>query len=168
MRPREGNDGLSLYPADTPAIHEAILSITLVNSVCGKTLVIVDDEKSYVDLLAQLLTEHLSCPVATFTRPVEALAALPQLDVGMVVTDYYMPQLNGLEFILRARQVLPAVPFIIITGHGVHFSTDDYAHVPELRTVLHKPFKWRVLAEEVLRYWGGADGPSLKADATAR
>ncbi len=142
-------------------------SVTPVNSASGKTLVIVDDEKSYVDLLAQLLTEHLSCPVVTFTRPVEALAALPQLDVGMVVTDYYMPQLNGLEFILRARQILPVVPFIIITGHGVHFSPGDYAHVPELRTVLHKPFRWRALAEEILRYWGGSDGPLLKADATS-
>ena len=137
------------------------------NAVDGKTLVIVDDEKSYVDLLAQLLTEHLSCPVTTFTRPVEALAALPQIDVGMVVTDYYMPQLNGLEFILRARQIRPTAPFIIITGHGVHFSPDDYAHVPELRTVLHKPFKWRALAEEIVRYWGDAAGPSLKADATS-
>ena len=164
---RKGNGGLSLYPAETPANPCAGLSITPVNPVCGKTLVIVDDEKSYVDLLAQLLTEHMSCPVATFTRPVDALAALPQLAVGMVVTDYYMPQLNGLEFILRARQIWPAVPFIIITGHGVHFAPDDYAHVPELRTVLHKPFKWRALAEEIVRYWGDSDGPNLKADATS-
>jgi DNA-binding NtrC family response regulator len=127
----------------------------------------LDDEKSYVDLLAQLLTEHLNCPVATFTRPNAALAALPQLDEGLVVTDYYMPQLNGVEFILRARQIWPMVPFIIITGHGVHFAPDDYAHVPELRTVLHKPFKWRVLAEEIVRHWGDADGPRLKVDATA-
>ena len=89
------------------------------------------------------------------------------VDVGMVVTDYYMPQLNGLEFILRARQIWPTVPFIIITGHGVHFSPDDFAHVPELRTVLHKPFKWRALAEEIVRYWGDSDGPYLQADAIA-
>ena len=165
--PPERKGGLSLYPAATPGNHEATQPITPVNAASGKTLVIVDDEKSYVDLLAQLLTEHLSCPVVTFTRPVEALAALPQLDVGMVVTDYYMPQLNGLEFILRARQIHPAVPFIIITGHGVHFSPDDYCHVPELRTVLHKPFRWRALAEEILRHWGGSDGPLLKADATS-
>jgi DNA-binding NtrC family response regulator len=165
---RDQNDGLSLYPADTPANHDPTLSINPVNPVCGKTLVIVDDEKSYVDLLAQLLTENLSCPIAAFTRPVEALAALPELAVGMVVTDYYMPQLNGVEFIIRARQIWPTVPFIIITGHGVHFSPDDYTHVPELRTVLHKPFKWRVLAEEIVRYWGDSDSPFLKADATAR
>jgi len=144
------------------------LSITSVNPVCDKTLVIVDDEKSYVDLLAQLLTEHMHCPVVTFTRPVEALAALPQLAVGMVVTDYYMPQLNGIEFIIRARQIWPAVPFIIITGHGVHFSPNDYSHVPELRTVLHKPFRWRVLAEEIVRYWGDTDSPLLKADGGLR
>jgi len=135
---------------------------------CSKALVLVDDERSYVDLLGQLLTEYLSCPVSTFTRPIEALEALPQLNAGMVVTDYYMPQLNGLEFILRARSVLSNVPFIIITGHGVNFSQEDYTNVPELRSVLHKPFKWRVLADEVVRHWGDGGNLLVRSETAVR
>ncbi|HWA07905.1 MAG TPA: response regulator [Opitutaceae bacterium] len=123
------------------------------NSPAGKAIVIVDDEKSYVDLLSQLVKEHFVNPVVTFTRPLDALQALPQLNVGIVVTDYYMPQLTGLEFIVRARALKPGIPFLIITGHGVHLSAEDFSHLPELRAVLHKPLGWRQLTEAIAAHW---------------
>lgn len=137
------------------------------NAPVGKTIVIVDDEKSYVDLMTQMLVEHLSHPVVSFTRPLSALEALPSLDVGMVVTDYYMPQLNGIEFIIKARRIKPDIPFIIITGHGVHLSGEDFSNLPELKNVLHKPFGWRKLAEQIVRCWSGADVPVIKTDVVS-
>jgi DNA-binding NtrC family response regulator len=127
-----------------------------VNSPAGKAIVIVDDEKSYVDLLSQLVKEHFVNPVITFTRPLDALNALPLLNVGVVVTDYYMPQLTGLEFIIRARALKPGIPFIIITGHGVHLSEEDLSHLPELRAVLHKPLGWRQLTDAIAAHWPNA------------
>ena len=132
------------------------------NTSDRRTIVIVDDEKSYIDLLANMLAEHLSHPVVTFTRPLAALDALPCLDPGLIVTDYYMPQLNGLQFITRARALKPYTPFILITGHGVHLSNEELPEVPELRAVLHKPFGWRKLADEIIRCWSGTDVPSIK------
>ncbi len=123
------------------------------NAPAGKAIVIIDDEKSYVDLLSQLVKEHFVNPVITFTRPLDALQALPQINVGIVVTDYYMPQLTGLELIVRARALKPGVPFIIITGHGVHLTEEDFSHLPELRAVLHKPLGWRQLTESIATHW---------------
>ena len=114
---------------------------------------IVDDEKSYVDLLAELIKEHFVNPIVTFTRPLDALAALPSLNAGIVVTDYYMPQLTGLELIVRARALNPGLPFLIITGHGMHLSEEDFSHFPELRAVLHKPLGWRQLADAIVTHW---------------
>jgi len=115
--------------------------------------VIVDDEKSYVDLLAELIKEHFVNPIITFTRPLDALEALPSLNAGIVVTDYYMPQLTGLELIVRARALNPGLPFLIITGHGMHLSEEDFSHLPELRAVLHKPLGWRQLADAIVTHW---------------
>ena len=137
-----------------------------VNPSAGKAIVILDDEKSYVDLLAQLIKENFVNPVITFTRPLDALQALPQINVGIVVTDYYMPQLTGLEFIVRARALKPGIPFIIITGHGVHLSEDDFSHLPELRAVLHKPLGWRQLTESIASHWPNA-ARTVKTDAKA-
>jgi two-component SAPR family response regulator len=117
-----------------------------------KAIVMVDDEKSYVDLLAVMLTENLGCPVFAFTRPREALAALPTINVGVVVTDYHMPQMNGFEFVRQASPLVPNVPFILITGHSLHLVDHDLPVGSPLRAILPKPFGWRRLAEEIARH----------------
>ncbi len=62
--------------------------------------VIVDDESSYLDRLEPVLPAVLRCPVRTFTCPLAALGAWVQLDLCFLVTDYDMPQLNGLDLFL--------------------------------------------------------------------
>ncbi|HTO04193.1 MAG TPA: response regulator [Opitutus sp.] len=115
-----------------------------------KAIVIVDDEKAYIDILATMLTEQLGCPVVTFTRPLDALAALPGLDVGVVVTDCNMPQFSGYEFIRRASTLLPGVPFILMTGNAQPHSADELMSDSPLRAILPKPFGWKKLADEIV------------------
>lgn len=129
-----------------------------------KAIVIVDDETSYIDLLAQLLGDNLNRPVFTFSRPLEALEALPRIDVGAVVTDFYMPDLNGFEFVLQASAIVPGVPFILITGHGIDLTDEECAQFPALKCVIHKPFLWRRLAMEILKYWPEPHPPVEPAD----
>jgi len=118
-----------------------------------KVLLILDDEKSYTDLLAQLLADHLDCPIRTFSRPLAALEALPSLDVGLIVTDYYMPQISGIEFIRRVQRLRPQIPVVMITGHRMELEETDYSDVSSLKAVLAKPLNWRRLAEEIERHW---------------
>jgi DNA-binding NtrC family response regulator len=130
--------------------------------VTEKALIIVDDEVSYLNFLGDLMSEHLSCPVLTFARPLAALEAIKRVPVGAIATDYYMPQLNGIEFIKRAREIHPHTPFIIITGHGEKLTAEAYPHLPELRSIINKPFRWRELAEEVIKHWVGPNPPRIK------
>ncbi len=116
-----------------------------------KGIAIVDDEKSYADLLAVTLGECFLNPIHAFTRPREFLQALPGLDLGLVVTDYQMPQMNGLELIVEVRKIRPGLPFLVITGQAAQLTTENLSHLPELRGILHKPFGWRKLATEILR-----------------
>lgn len=137
------------------------------NPVARKVIVMVDDEKSYIDLLAQMLSENLGCTVLTFTRPLDALAALPGISVGVVITDYYMPQLNGFEFIDQAAANLPGVPFILVTGHALTFTEEEIARVKPLKAVLPKPFGWRRLADEVVRQWPEAYATAAHDESSA-
>ena len=130
-----------------------------VSSPAVKSVVVVDDEQSYTDLLAQLLGENLTCPVHTFTRPLAALEVLPLLDAGVIVTDYYMPQINGIEFLRRAQELCPGVPFLMITGHMMELEAADYREEKALKAVLAKPFSWRMLADEIIRHWPDAHPP---------
>jgi len=133
-----------------------------------KAIVVVDDEKSYTDLMTQLLADNLDCPVHGFTRPRDALNALPQLNPGVIVTDYYMPQLNGIEFIREATLLAPGAAFVMITGHNLSAQEDTLVKLKSLKGFLAKPFGWRKLAEEIMRVWPPESAaPTNRADATS-
>lgn len=133
-----------------------------------KSVVLVDDEKSYTELMTQLLADNLDCPVHAFTRPLDALTALPNLDAAVVVTDYHMPQLTGFEFIKQATPIVPNAVFVLITGHNLSDEEDRRGELASLKGFLAKPFGWRKLADEILRVWPKPDdAPSHRADATS-
>lgn len=133
-----------------------------------KSIVLVDDEKSYTDLMSQMLADNLECPVHAFTRPLEALKALPSIGPAVIVTDYFMPQLNGIEFIRQATAVAPQAAFVMITGHNLTAEEDELAKLSALKGFLAKPFGWRKLADEILRVWPTETvAPTHRADATS-
>ncbi len=134
----------------------------------AKSIVLVDDEKSYTELMSQMLADNLDCPVHAFTSPLEALKAIPSIDPGVIVTDYFMPQLNGIEFIRQATAVAPRAAFVMITGHNLSAEEDELAGLASLKGFLAKPFGWRKLASEILRVWPDETAaPGQRADATS-
>lgn len=124
-----------------------------------KCVVLVDDEKAYIDLLEQLLSAHLSCPVYSFSHAAEVLKALPNLEVGLIVTDYNMPDMDGLQLLTKIELQLPGVPAVMITAFQDKFSEQQLAKVPNLRAVVRKPFKWIALAEQISKFWNGSTPP---------
>ncbi len=132
-------------------------------TVGAQSIVIVDDEKSFTDMIGNLLQEHFAVPVHTFTRPEDALVKIVSLRPGIIITDYYMPGMNGLEFIRAANAASPATPFVIITGHS--FNLDDHSHDDGLKNVMEvisKPFRWQQLAETIRSHWRGENPPALR------
>jgi len=140
-----------------------------VNTPLRQSIVMVDDEKSYTDLMTQLLADHLDCPVHGFIRPLAALEALPALNPGVVVTDYFMPQLNGIDFIRQASPLVPAAAFVMITGNNLEHERATLDALRALKGFLPKPFGWRKLADEILRVWPAASSaPPFRGATTAR
>jgi FixJ family two-component response regulator len=60
-----------------------------------RSIVFVDDERSYVELMAQMIGENMDCKVHAFTNPVVALENLAGISAGVVITDYSMPHSSG-------------------------------------------------------------------------
>jgi DNA-binding NtrC family response regulator len=140
-----------------------------VNPAPLKSIVLVDDEKSYNDLIRQMLAENLDLPVHGFTRPLEALDALAQLDPGVVVTDYFMPEMNGIEFIQRASPLVPHAVFVMISGNNLAGEQHRMEKLAALKSFLAKPFGWKKLADEILRVWPPEfQAPFNRADSAAR
>jgi two-component SAPR family response regulator len=127
----------------------------------GKVLMIVDDEQPYLEMLNDIMPSSISCPIVTFSRPLAALEALHNLEAGVIITDYFMPQMNGIEFVRRARELAPGVSFLIITGHAPELNSQNLASLPEVREIISKPIRWQLLARKTVEYWNGSDVPKL-------
>ena len=137
------------------------------NPIAPKAVLFLDDEQSYVELMTLLLSDNLDCPIRAYTRPHEALATLPRLDVAMIVTDYSMPLMNGIDFLYRAHAICPQIAAVMITGQRIELEGQDLSHVPGLKATLFKPISWRTLAENIIKHWPDANRPVLKKDTAA-
>ncbi|MFB6131494.1 MAG: PAS domain-containing protein [Salinigranum sp.] len=79
----------------------------------------VDDRPEFGALAAEYLErEDDRFEVITAGSPGEGLARLESARVDCVVSDYEMPDVDGLEFLDRVREAHPEVPFILFTGKG--------------------------------------------------
>lgn len=79
----------------------------------------VDDSTSQIELTAtflQRLDNRLQ--VTTETNPVTALDYVREQPIDCIVSDYKMPELNGVEFLREVRSDFPNLPFILFTGEG--------------------------------------------------
>src|SRR5690242_4941606 len=86
-------------------------------SSAAPLIFVVDDEQMLLDL-AELILAPTGFQVRLFKDPKKALAeytaAQPPPDV--VVTDYAMPQMNGMELIHECRRLHPRQKIILLSG----------------------------------------------------
>lgn len=82
------------------------------------TVVIVDDEEMVLTSLNAYLTLETDWNVKTFTSAKEALAFIQANTVGLVISDYLMPEMDGISFLAKVRAAKPHVPRIILTGYA--------------------------------------------------
>ena len=86
--------------------------------VDNATVVIVDDEEMVVASLSSFLTLETDYRVKTFTSAKKALEHIEQNDVDIVISDYLMPEMDGMTFLKKCRDIKPEVPRIILTGYA--------------------------------------------------
>jgi CheY-like chemotaxis protein len=79
----------------------------------------VDDEPAVADVAAQYLErENDRIDVRTATSADEGLSVLAESAVDCVVSDYEMPDTDGIEFLQAVREGHSDLPFILFTGRG--------------------------------------------------
>ena len=78
----------------------------------------VDDEEALLDIGKKYLERTGKLKVETTTSPPHALEILSSTAFDVVVSDYQMPEMDGIEFLKHLRATHPKLPFIIFTGKG--------------------------------------------------
>ena len=78
----------------------------------------VDDEKDLLDLGKLFLEESGDISVTTIDSAPEALTLLQKEKFDAVISDYQMPKMDGIQFLIEVRKMLGTFPFILFTGKG--------------------------------------------------
>jgi len=79
-------------------------------------LLIVDDHRTNLLLLDKLFSEEYE--VTTFLKPVEALYRFSSESYDLVISDFTMPEMDGIELLKEIKQIDPYVPFIMISANN--------------------------------------------------
>lgn len=78
----------------------------------------VDDEEALLDIGRAFLERTGGIAVDVTTSPIEALRMILAGRYAAVVSDYQMPEMDGIALLKRVREAGSRVPFIIFTGRG--------------------------------------------------
>ncbi len=103
----------------------------------SRSILIVDDEANQRLMVEQALrTLAVDCHIATAASGQEALDALAVCSPDLIITDYHMPMMNGLELIEQVRQRQIASRIILITAYSSPelYEAAQYLHVDHYLT----------------------------------
>ncbi|MGC9193826.1 MAG: sigma-54-dependent transcriptional regulator [Syntrophobacteraceae bacterium] len=81
------------------------------------TVLIVDDERNYLLVLSELLSEE-GYEVVTAEGGLRGLECIEESDFDVVITDMKMPGMDGMEFLERLKLRLPDTPVVMMTAFG--------------------------------------------------
>jgi DNA-binding NtrC family response regulator len=126
--------------------------------VIRKRLLLVDDDPAFRNSLQEYLERH-GHAVETAANGREALTKLEQAGYDVVLTDYIMPELNGLALLQHIQRYHPFLPVVMMTGErSSHVAAKSFVALGA-QACLFKPFDLHQL-EEILKSSFAATMPS--------
>ncbi len=84
----------------------------------GGTILVVDDEQMVTGNLELLLRMESTHQAVVYNKPEEAVAHLEQHDVDVVLSDFMMPGLDGLQLLHKAKELRPTASRLLLTGYA--------------------------------------------------
>jgi CheY-like chemotaxis protein len=111
-------------------------------------LVYVDDEEPLLRAFSYIL-EKAGLSVATFSSPNEALDFIAANEVALILCDYRMPGMTGLEFLDAMDK---DVPFYLLSGDLM--LAEQVADLPRVAGIFRKPLSPVAVAAQVGKILG--------------
>jgi len=116
-------------------------------------VLIVDDDEQLLLILTELLGKYKNkFDVYPVKDGFEAIRTLQELKISLVVTDLYMPRINGLVLLSYMSKNFPNIPCIVMSGHG----TEEFKNrmKKQYTYFIQKPFPVMELADLIMATLG--------------
>ncbi|MGB8170415.1 MAG: two-component regulator propeller domain-containing protein [Chthoniobacteraceae bacterium] len=139
------------FPVTAESGSESSAPLSPPPSGAGETILVVDDEEVVLKVTRSML-ERLGYRVEARSDPraaLELLAAEPNR-YRLLITDFAMPKLDGVELARRVWSVQPGFPIILYSGYGGSLTPGEAVKMGFVE-LLAKPFTLHTLAEAVMK-----------------
>lgn len=111
-------------------------------------ILLVDDEENILASLSRLLRRKGFSPI-TVNNARSAYELVREKDVDLVISDYSMPDMNGLELMIKIRETHPDVIRIMLTAFGEAELMQKAINKGEIYRFLFKPWGSDEIVETV-------------------
>jgi len=83
-------------------------------------ILVVDNDTMITHTLQKVITLMLKQNVIAFNNPMDALAQLEAkaLKIDLVISDYSMAQMTGIEFLKKIKEISPDTIRILLSGYA--------------------------------------------------
>lgn len=113
-----------------------ILGVDEMDFLQNATVLVVDDDKAIVNAIAKILSDE-GLKIVKAYNGVEALDAVMENDIQLILIDVMMPKLDGLSALMKIRQT-KNIPIIVLSAKsedsdkilGLSMGADDYITKP--------------------------------------
>ncbi len=118
--------------------------------IAVKTVFIVEDDETIGALLVQTIEQETPYRAVLASDGFQALKMLPTVQPDVLLLDYGLPDMNGLEFYdtIHAVKALKHLPVLIVSAQAARIQKEVRARQLLL---LQKPFELTTLLEEIER-----------------
>ena len=110
-----------------------------------RQLLLVDDEINVLNALVRALRQQRpgsELRIETFTDPFDALTRCCECDFDVVISDFRMPQMTGVEFLTNLKEVAPATVRMILSA-STEFETVSRA-INDAKVFRYIPKPWQI------------------------
>jgi two-component system, chemotaxis family, chemotaxis protein CheY len=137
-------------PSFTPGFQESPMSVDM-----NMNILIVDDYKTMLRIIENLLKQLGFKNIISATDGSEALRKLQEAPMGLVISDWNMQPMTGLQLLkeVRANDKLKATPFIMVTAES---KTENVVAAKEagVNNYIVKPFNAETLKMKLVSVIG--------------
>ena len=84
------------------------------------TILLVDDEEMVLNSIKSFFAIEVDYNLLTYTSPAKALEDLEanHHQIDLVISDYLMPEMDGISFLAKVKEKVPLAPRILLTGYA--------------------------------------------------
>jgi len=142
----------SIFEVFLPAVKQGTLMVEdITKNIIGgnEKILIIDDEVDITNILEAEL-KHLGYDVTSFNSPNTAYNEFQQEpnEFKLLILDYLMPEINGVDFAKKIFKIRPDLPIIIITGAELENQIKT-SEVTNIKHISKKPFSIREIDSSI-------------------